>query len=64
MNKDTYENLLNIIKEKLKKTGWSQLRLSVESGVCNSSIQRILSGKIKASINNTQKICKALDIKI
>lgn len=53
-----------IIKQTLKENGWTQKRLSNESGVRQAAISNYLSGKGRLYSDNLESICQALDLKL
>lgn len=52
------------IKQRMDELRWSQSRLSAESGVSQSGISAILTGKVEPSVSTVQLLANALGVEV
>ncbi len=58
------EDYRKVFRDKRKKLGWSQYKLAKETGLAQSFINEIESGKKNPSLDGFFRICEALEIKV
>jgi transcriptional regulator with XRE-family HTH domain len=56
--------LAEVIKSKMESSGLSQYRIAKDSGVSSGVLNRFMSGERTVSLENADKLCKALGLKL
>jgi len=56
--------LAEVIRNKIANSELSQYRLAIDSGVSSGVINRFVSGERTVSLENADKLCKALGLKL
>lgn len=52
------------LRQAIKRSGKSRYRVSLDSGISEAVLSRFVSGKSDLTLANTDKLCKALGLRV